>query len=105
MSNTDDHLRNHGFILTSLGWVLSPAYDLNPSIDKDGLALNIDTDNNALDYDLAKSVGVFFRLTKEQMDSIITEVKAVVSTWKNEADKIGITKREQSIMAKAFNIL
>jgi serine/threonine-protein kinase HipA len=102
ISNTDDHLRNHGFILTSLGWILSPAYDLNPSIDKDGLALNIDTDNNALDYNLAKSVGAFFRLEEEQMDSIITEVKAVVSTWKNVADKIGITKREQSIMAKAF---
>jgi serine/threonine-protein kinase HipA len=83
---------------------LSPAYDLNPSIDKDGLALNIDTDNNALDYDLAKSVGVFFRLTKEQMDSIITEVKAVVSTWKIEADKIGITKKEQNIMSKAFDV-
>tara|TARA_R110000868_G_scaffold385875_1_gene653938 strand:+ start:165 stop:362 length:198 start_codon:yes stop_codon:yes gene_type:complete len=65
---------------------LSPAYDLNPSIDKDGLALNIDTDYNALDYDLAKSVGMFFRLPEEQMDIIITEVKAVVSTWKNEAD-------------------
>jgi len=83
---------------------LSPAYDLNPSIDKDGLTLNIDTDNNALDCDLAKSVGVFFRLTENQMDSIITEVKAVVSTWENIADKIGISKREQSIMAKAFNI-
>jgi serine/threonine-protein kinase HipA len=86
-----------------LGWVLSPAYDLNPSIDKEGLALNIDTDNNALDYNLVKSVGAFFRLTEEQMDSIITEVKVVVSTWKHEADKISITKREQSIMAKAFN--
>src|SRR5690554_7886728 len=38
ISNTDDHLRNHGFILTNESWILSPAYDLNPSIDKDGLA-------------------------------------------------------------------
>ncbi|PJB20141.1 MAG: toxin HipA [Flavobacteriaceae bacterium CG_4_9_14_3_um_filter_33_16] len=104
ISNTDDHLRNHGFILTSLGWVLSPAYDLNPSIDKDGLALNIDTDNNALDYDLAKNVGAFFRLTEVQMDSILTEVKMAVSSWDKEADKIGITKKEQSIMSKAFNL-
>lgn len=81
---------------------MSPVYDLNPSIDKDGLALNIDTDNNALDCDLAKSVGPFFRLAEERMDSIITEVKAVVSTWKHEADKIGIAKKEQSLMAKAF---
>ncbi len=49
ISNTDDHLRNHGFILQKKGWQLSPAYDINPSIDKDGLASNIDTDTNALD--------------------------------------------------------
>ena len=47
ISNTDDHLRNHGFILTEEGWILFPAYDFNPSIDKDGLALNINNDINA----------------------------------------------------------
>ncbi len=104
ISNTDDHLRNHGFILTNQGWVLSPAYDLNPSIDKDGLALNIDMDNNALDYDLVKSVGEFFRLDNKQMDKIIKEVVEVVGTWKEVADKIGISKREQQIMSKAFNV-
>jgi serine/threonine-protein kinase HipA len=57
-------LRNHGFILKENGWVLSSAYDLNPSIEKDGLALNIDMDDNALDYNLAKSVGEFFRLNE-----------------------------------------
>ena len=39
------------------GWILSPAYDLNPSIEKNGLSLNIDMDDNALDFGLAKSVG------------------------------------------------
>lgn len=53
----DDHLRNHGFILTEKDWVLSTAYDLNPSVDKDGLALNI-----ALAIDLAKRVGEYLRL-------------------------------------------
>ena len=71
ISNTDDHLRNHGFILTADGWILSPAYDLNPSIEKDGLALNIVTDNNALDFELAKSVGEYFRLNEKQMETII----------------------------------
>lgn len=51
ISNTDDHLRNHGFILTDEGWVLSPAFDLNPSTDKYGLALNIDMESNALDFE------------------------------------------------------
>ncbi len=103
ISNTDDHLRNHGFILTTQGWILSPAYDLNPSIDKEGLALNIDIDNNALDYDLAKSVGVYFRLDDGQMNQIINEVQTVVSTWKTEAENIGISRVEQNMMAKAFH--
>ena len=103
ISNTDDHLRNHGFILTNQGWILSPAYDLNPSIDKDGLALNIDMDNNALDYDLVKSVGEFFRLDDKQMDKIIQEVLTVVATWKEVAKEIGISNKEQTLMAKAFN--
>jgi len=104
ISNTDDHLRNHGFILTNQGWILSPAYDLNPSIDKDGLALNIDMDNNALDYDLAKSVGEFFRLDNKRMDKIIQEVLTVVETWQKVSKEIGISNKEQNLMSKAFNI-
>lgn len=104
ISNTDDHLRNHGFILTSRGWILSPAYDLNPSIDKDGLAINIDMDNNILDYDLAKSVGEYFRLDDDQMDGLIEEVVRVVKTWKEVASAIGISNKDQEIMKKAFRI-
>lgn len=103
ISNTDDHLRNHGFILTAAGWILSPAYDLNPSIEKDGLALNIDTDNNALDFELAKSVGEYFRLNEKQMKTIIKEVLEVTTNWKTIAKKIGISRSEQDLMTKAFN--
>ena len=53
------------------GWLLSPAFDLNPTVDKDGLALNIDTDNNALDISLAKDVGAYFQLTDKEMNAII----------------------------------
>lgn len=104
ISNTDDHLRNHGFILTTAGWILSPAYDLNPSIEKDGLALNIDTDNNALDFELAKSVGAYFRLNEKQMESIIKEVLAVTTNWKTLAKEIGISRTEQELMTKAFKL-
>jgi len=103
ISNTDDHLRNHGFILTDEGWILSPAYDLNPSIDKGGLSLNIDMDNNALDFELAKSVGEYFRLDDAQMETILDEVMISVGNWKTVADKIGILKKEQEIMGQAFN--
>ncbi|WP_317124801.1 type II toxin-antitoxin system HipA family toxin [Aureibaculum luteum] len=102
ISNTDDHLRNHGFILTDKGWVLSPAYDINPSIDKDGLALNIDMDNNALDFDLVKSEGEYFRLDKAQRDEIISEVLNAVSNWTNVAIKIGISTKEIELMESAF---
>lgn len=103
ISNTDDHLRNHGFILTKEGWILSPAYDLNPSIDKDGLALNIDTNNNNLDFELAKSVGEYFRLNNTQMDIIINQIVTVVIDWKSIATTIGISRAEQKLMEKAFN--
>jgi serine/threonine-protein kinase HipA len=102
ISNTDDHMRNHGFILSNDGWRLSPAFDINPSIDKQGLALNIDTDNNALDFDLARSVGEFFMLDTSSMDKILLEVKSVVSDWKTYAHSIGIPKTEQDRMAPAF---
>jgi serine/threonine-protein kinase HipA len=102
ISNKDDHLRNHGFILTNEGWILSPAYDLNPSIDKDGLSLNIDMYNNDLDFELAKSVGEYFRLNEKQMNTIINEVSSVVSKWKEIANKIGISRSEQQLMEKAF---
>ena len=103
VSNTDDHLRNHGFLLTEKGWELSPAYDLNPSIDKYGLALNIDMDDNSLDFELAKSVGEFFRLSESEMDTIIKEVLSVVKGWKSVAKQIGISNKEQLLMESAFH--
>lgn len=102
VSNTDDHLRNHGFILTNNNWQLSPAYDINPSIDKDGLALNIDTTNNALDFELAKSVGIYFQLSANEMKKIEIEINTSVKTWKTEATKIGISRAEIELMAGAF---
>ena len=102
VSNTDDHLRNHGFILSEKGWRLSPAYDLNPSTEKNGLALNIDMDDNSLDFELAKNVGDYFRLSENEMDIIIEEVLTVVKDWKAIAKQIGISNKEQIIMEAAF---
>ncbi len=104
ISNTDDHLRNHGFILTEEGWLLSPAYDLNPSTEKDGLALHIDMNNNALDVELAKSVGEFFRLDPQQMKRILAEVRNSVVQWEKIADEIGISRSEKERMRSAFNL-
>lgn len=103
ISNTDDHLRNHGFILTDKGWILSPAYDLNPLVEKDGLALNVDMDDNALSLELAKSVGIYFRLNEAEMNSIIDEIKNAVRHWQNIASEIGISRGEQEMMQHAFH--
>jgi serine/threonine-protein kinase HipA len=103
ISNTDDHLRNHGFILKQKGWELSPAYDLNPSIEKDGLAINIDMDDNALNLELAKSVGHFFRLNTHEMNTIVEEVTSTVANWEKIAKEIGISNKEIAMMSSAFN--
>ena len=99
ISNTDDHLRNHGFILTEKGWILSPAYDLNPSIEKNGLSLNIDMDDNALNFNLAKSVGEYFRLNNVEMETILNDVLTVVKDWKTVANRIGIKNLEIELMS------
>jgi serine/threonine-protein kinase HipA len=104
ISNTDDHLRNHGFILSDKGWRLSPAFDINPSTDKYGLALNIDTENNSLDFDLAKSVGEYFRLSEKEMDLVLEELKSVVTKWRVLANEIGISRTEQNLMESAFKV-
>lgn len=102
ISNTDDHIRNHGFMISNNGWRLSPAYDMNPSVDKNGLALNIDLTSNALDFELAKDVGEYFNLSKEQMNHILDDVTGVVSTWKQRAQKLGIPAAQIRVMEAAF---
>lgn len=103
ISNCDDHLRNHGFILTRQGWTLSPAYDINPSVDSWGLKLNIDTEDNALDYDLAISVSPYFRLTKDEAAQIAAGIRGIVAGWRNAAQQIGIPKSECDYMSAAFH--
>ena len=102
ISNTDDHMRNHGFLLTENGWRLSPAYDMNPSVDKAGLALNIDLEFNDLDFELAKSVGEYFNLRVKEMDIILDEVIGAVKSWKSEAKKLGIPSAQILVMEPAF---
>ncbi|MGK0188058.1 MAG: serine/threonine-protein kinase HipA [Verrucomicrobiales bacterium] len=102
--NTDDHLRNHGFLLTESGWLLSPAYDLNPDPHGAGLSLNISETDNALSFDLAIEVAPFFRLKAPSAEAILWEVKKAVADWKEHAKIIGIARAEQEIMAAAFEM-
>ena len=102
VSNTDDHLRNHGFLLTNRGWRLSPAYDINPNEQGVGLSLNIDENDNALDLELAKSVAEYFRIDLSEADNFIRSTKKIVNAWRNKADRLGISKVEQEMMKSAF---
>ncbi len=102
VSNTDDHLRNHGFILTNGGWILSPAFDINPVETGTGLKLNISDDDNALDLDLAMEVHEYFRLDGKRTSDIIKTVKSSVRKWSDIANKYGISRAEQELKAPAF---
>lgn len=104
ISNTDDHLRNHGFLLQSKGWVLSPAFDINPVASGDGLKLNISESDNSQNLLLAKEIAEYFRVKSERADKIIHEIVNAVKDWRKEASAFGISTREQERMARAFRV-
>lgn len=104
VSNTDDHLRNHGFLLSDKGWKLSPAYDLNPIVGKHGLHLNITDTANELDYALAFEVIDFFRLSREDATRIYDDVMGAVKGWQTVASRLGISRNEQLTKQEAFNV-
>lgn len=105
VSNTDDHLRNHGFILEpGRGWHLAPAYDMNPDKYGDGLKLNVSENDNALDLDLARSVAKYFRISNNDANEIIEEFQAVVSQWPKLAKALKISQREQDDIGAAFKL-
>jgi len=104
VSNTDDHLRNHGFIFHQGGWRLSPAYDINPVTPADGLHLFITDNDNRLDYALALDVIDFFRLRPSQAISIRDEVLVAVEHWRSEATALKLSRQEQNRMAGASNV-
>ncbi len=64
--------------------------------------MNINMDDNSLNFELATSVGEYFQLNKKQMEEIIKEVRSVVRNWKTIATKIGISRNEQELMKPAF---
>ena len=102
VSNTDDHLRNHGFILTEKGWILSPAFDLNPDEDGTGLSLNISLDDNSLNLEVALGVIDYFRLEEVKALKIIKDVKISVSRWRSIANRYQLSKTEQDVMSHVF---
>lgn len=106
VSNTDDHMRNHGFVYERYkGWRLSPAYDINPTpidIKPRILSTAIDFDDGTASLDLALSVIDEFRITSKRAKEIIREVGRATALWREDAKKNGLPKKEVDRMASAF---
>lgn len=102
VTNTDDHLRNHGFLFNDKSFCLSPLYDVNPNPDGTGLSLNIDENDNSLDYDLALSAAPYFGIKKDEASKIVTSTKEILKQWKTIAQGFGLTRQNIADMEKCF---
>ena len=104
VSNTDDHLRNHGFLLSKNGWSLSPAYDINPNPEGTGLSLNITNDDNSLDFDLALEIAPYFRINATQANQHLNNIRQVVGNWRSYARRSGLGNSDMELMTPAFRV-
>lgn len=103
VSNTDDHLRNHGFLLMpNKGWKLSPAYDINPIPDGNGLSLNINEIDNSLSFDLCMEVYPYFRWKKEEAIKEIQNITSILSSWEHRAQALKLSRKEIETVRPAF---
>ncbi len=104
VTNTDDHLRNHAFVLTPGGWVLSPLYDVNPVPYGDELSLNVDEEDNSINIELAVQTAARFGMKVSDAEIYAKEMlKTVRENWCPLASKYGLTRRQIEEMRPAFN--
>ena len=104
VSNTDDHLRNHGFIYTESGWSLSPAFDINANETGTGLKLNINEEDNSLDIDLVMNTAPYYLLSGKRAIEIKNEVIKAVSEWRKVAARYRVSPSEIERKARAFRV-
>lgn len=101
IGNTDDHFRNHGFLLTPRGWTLAPAYDLNPTLNNyQSLLINSWTNESSLSLLLDSCEE--YMIEKDRARQIISEVVSAVGQWKNVATRLGIAKREMDMFEQVY---
>lgn len=101
IGNTDDHFRNHGFLLTAKGWTLSPAYDMNPTLNSHQ-SLLINSKTNVSDLSVLVNSCDEYMLTVQVAKNIINEVVDAIKDWRIIANKIGVSKREISLFENVF---
>lgn len=104
VSNTDDHLRNHGFLLTPQGWKLSPAFDINPNPNGKALCLAIDEADHSLDFRVALAGAPFFKLSLKEATHMLDEILTYVSSWRAVAKSYGLNSSACAQAEGAFNL-
>ncbi len=106
ISNTDDHLRNHGFLrFDNNGWRLSPVYDINPCIDNIGvLSTMITQGDSSATLENALSVAEYLEISQEKANQIVEQIKVSVMQWKQVAKRLGLSQAEINKMEPAFKV-
>ena len=102
IGNTDDHFRNHGFLLVAKGWTLSPAYDINPSLNEHQ-SLLISSTSNESDLNILLDSCEEYILDRKQCSEIIREVVSAIKSWKTMAVKLQIPKLEMDTFSARFD--
>lgn len=105
VTNTDDHLRNHAFVLTPKGWILSPLYDVNPVPYGDELSLNVDEFDNRINIDLAIQTAARFGVSKlDAEDQAENILKTVRDNWEKTASQYSLNRKQVEEMRPAFSL-
>jgi len=102
VGNRDDHLRNHGFILSQNIWRLAPAYDVNPTSEKAGHALMIDAHNNSGDIELALKTAKYYGLSEPAAQATLTKTREAVAGWRTVAETLELPRSEIEHLSAAF---
>lgn len=104
VSNTDDHLRNHGFILTKNGWCLSPMYDVNPIPEGYELSLCVNEDDPTISIELSVDTASYFDISKKDAETMAKEIVLTVrNNWEKVAEKCGFSRAAMERMRPAFD--
>lgn len=103
ITNTDDHLRNHAFLLSDKGWVLSPLYDVNPVPYGNELSINVDEKDNSIDIDLAVQTAIRFGIDQITAEAYAGDILRIVrGNWERIAAGYGLTRGQVEEMRPAF---
>ena len=102
VGNRDDHLRNHGFILTPTGWRLAPAFDVNPNTEKAEHVLNLDEIDNRPSLDTVIETSEWYLSSKDQGAAIVAQIVKETRQWRTLATRIGISRADIEVTAVAF---